>query len=428
MLGLRVPFITYFPAIVVSAWAGGWVGGAIAILFSTLISAYFFFTPTHALAIKDTNPIVSISVFVIVGLFVSALGDAQRRRSLQLEESEARYRRLLETANEGVLTIDASDRITYTNKRMSEMLGYAPEELRGHPAYELVFPEDVAAAKSRSLQRRQGIQEQFEVRLRRKDGTELWSVVNVTVIHEENTYAGTFSLFTDITERRQAEAKIAAAYQREARLNQIGEAIRSTTDPDEIQRAGAHALGEALGVDRVYYNAFDLPHDQSWVGEDFHRPDLPSLSGSYIQSELQVDPTSFYPGGKTLVVSDTLSMHWSSPMHSLAQAMRIRSGISVPLFDGAMLVGTLAVAMADVPREWTPEEIALVENVAVQTPSGTGSQSHSATRTSHRYHFTERPLADHAGTGAWSYSRALYQTGSGRGGDRGRFFRCLPAG
>ena len=41
----------------------------------------------------------------------------------------------------------------------------------------------------------------------------------------------------------------------------------------------------------------------------------------------------------------------------------------MPLFEDGRLVATLTVAMADEPRAWTDDEVALVEAVAAQTRS-----------------------------------------------------------
>ena len=120
-------------------------------------------------------------------------------------EAERLYQRLLDLSLEGLLRVDASDHITYANARMAEMVGWAPGELEGRPVYDLLFPEDAGGARERRAARRQGEREQYEARLRRKDGGECWVIAGVSVIEENGAYAGTFSLMTDITDRKRAE-------------------------------------------------------------------------------------------------------------------------------------------------------------------------------------------------------------------------------
>ena len=59
--------------------------------------------------------------------------DINDRRQMEetLRESEEKYRNLIETANEGILVIDAEHRITYVNEKMAEMLEYKREEIFG---------------------------------------------------------------------------------------------------------------------------------------------------------------------------------------------------------------------------------------------------------------------------------------------------------
>ena len=115
------------------------------------------------------------------------------------------YQRMLELSLEGLLQIDTEDRILSANTRLAEMLGFTVEELVGKSVFDLLFPEDLAQAQARRAERREGVREQYEVRLRRKDGSECWAIAGVGVFQDGGVYTGTFSLFTDITERKKAE-------------------------------------------------------------------------------------------------------------------------------------------------------------------------------------------------------------------------------
>lgn len=65
-----------------------------------------------------------------------------------LLESEARYRRLFETAQDGILLLDAeSEKITDANQFLLDLLGYAREELIGKKLWDLGFLKDIKAAK-----------------------------------------------------------------------------------------------------------------------------------------------------------------------------------------------------------------------------------------------------------------------------------------
>ncbi|MGO8942514.1 MAG: PAS domain S-box protein [Syntrophobacteraceae bacterium] len=123
-----------------------------------------------------------------------------------LRESEGKYRRIVETASEGICMTDVDNLITYVNQRMADMLGYRPEEIIGKPLVHFLFPKDLADHQEKWSHRLQGLSETYERRFRRSDGGECWTIVSVTVIrNEDGRFMGAFGMLTDITERKRAE-------------------------------------------------------------------------------------------------------------------------------------------------------------------------------------------------------------------------------
>jgi PAS domain S-box-containing protein len=146
-----------------------------------------------------------------------SLEEKVKERTAELEktynsliESEEKYRNIVETTYEGILTIDAELRITYVNKRMMEMLGYCQEELIGRPWCDLFDEEGKAVAKLNMKKRRQGINEVHEFRLMRKDGSHFWALVSSKALFDNNgKFAGSLSMHYDLTERKEAEEALA---------------------------------------------------------------------------------------------------------------------------------------------------------------------------------------------------------------------------
>lgn len=133
----------------------------------------------------------------------------RKRAELALRKSEARYRRLIENANEGIWTIDADHLTDFINRRGAEILGYTVEEMLGKSAIDFVFPEDVAYGSQQLADRKQGIAAVHEMRMRHKAGQEIWVSSSATPIYgEQGEYLGALAMFMDINERRQAEAAL----------------------------------------------------------------------------------------------------------------------------------------------------------------------------------------------------------------------------
>src|SRR6185503_15681681 len=65
-----------------------------------------------------------------------------------LRASEVRYRRLFETAKDGILLLDAdTGRITDVNPFLEDMLGYSHTELIGKALWEIGPVKDIAASQ-----------------------------------------------------------------------------------------------------------------------------------------------------------------------------------------------------------------------------------------------------------------------------------------
>jgi PAS domain S-box-containing protein len=124
-----------------------------------------------------------------------------------LRESEAKYRRIVDTANEGIWMI-SQDGITITiNTRMADMLGYNEKEIIGKPYTDFMFNEDIDDHQFKMMSRRNGIPGNYERRFKRKDGVTLWTQVSAApIFNEEQKFIGSFAMFTDTTERKRNEA------------------------------------------------------------------------------------------------------------------------------------------------------------------------------------------------------------------------------
>ena len=129
-----------------------------------------------------------------------------------LKASEIRYRRLFETAKDGILLLDAdTGRITDANPFLQDLLGYSHTELLGKRLWEIGPFRDIAASRAafRKLQRKEYIRYDnlpLETKGRRHRHVEFVSnvyLVNGTRVIQCN--------IRDITERHQAEEALAKA-------------------------------------------------------------------------------------------------------------------------------------------------------------------------------------------------------------------------
>lgn len=129
----------------------------------------------------------------------------------ELQQSEAKYGRFVETSSDGICILDRDGLITFVNQKMSEMLGYSGSEMLGKPITSFMFEADIADHEQHFAARRQGGSENYERRFRHRSGDVVWTLISASPIFDnKDVFSGSFAVLTDITERKQAEKKLLA--------------------------------------------------------------------------------------------------------------------------------------------------------------------------------------------------------------------------
>jgi PAS domain S-box-containing protein len=127
-----------------------------------------------------------------------------------LRESEARYRRLVETSPYGIYALDREGRFTELNPAAEQLLGRPASELLGRRFAEVAAPEDVARVKAVRRRRFAGELKSAdsEVHIVNGAGERRLLHVRASVIREGGVIVGTHGTARDITEERAREAEM----------------------------------------------------------------------------------------------------------------------------------------------------------------------------------------------------------------------------
>ena len=136
-----VPFITFFPAIVVAAWYGGLGPGVTASVASYLTADWLFVPPAGlALVTGDGRALVETAMFAFMAALIVALGHqlhvARGRAKAAAEDAERRREMLritLASIGDGVIATDPEGHITFLNAVAAQHTGWSLEEARGKP-------------------------------------------------------------------------------------------------------------------------------------------------------------------------------------------------------------------------------------------------------------------------------------------------------
>lgn len=174
-----------------------------------------FITDPHALTLAQTLKgwLYVAATSVLLYLLIRADTSALLKSNAALAASEKRYRRIVETALEGIWVLDANGRTTYANSHLAKMLSTSIENTLGRSVYDFMDADMQPEMQEHLRKRRQGIAEQYDFRFRRADGSPLWVIVSTSPIFDDSgEFAGSFAMLTDVTERHMA-------YEREKELD-----------------------------------------------------------------------------------------------------------------------------------------------------------------------------------------------------------------
>jgi len=126
-----------------------------------------------------------------------------------LQESEQRYRTLVESITDIVFTLDREGKFTYLGPTFQDATGYSVQSLIGHSFTEIIAPEYIESTVDRF---RKGVSGEkiplYEIELLLKDGERLPVELNVTsLLDAEGQAIGRLGVARDITQRKQSEKK-----------------------------------------------------------------------------------------------------------------------------------------------------------------------------------------------------------------------------
>jgi PAS domain S-box-containing protein len=141
----------------------------------------------------------------------------------ELRKSELKYRTLIERMNEGIVQVDVNNKILFVNDRICNMLGYNESDLTGKTAYEVFLDlEDQKSFLDRNNEILDGNSDRYEVRLKKKDGSFIAMEVSAAPIYGfNNNVIGSIGIYSDITERKEAEAALIEAKEKAEEMNRL---------------------------------------------------------------------------------------------------------------------------------------------------------------------------------------------------------------
>jgi PAS domain S-box-containing protein len=191
-------------------------------------------------------------LFRLVPAIKRELGEVKIRREHQqvrdaLEISETRYRRLFETAQDGILILDAdTGQIQDVNPFLIEMLGYAKEEFLGKNLWEIGAFKDIKASKAAFLKlQSKGYVRYKNLPLETKDGQPM-AVEFVSNVYLVNHHKVIQCNIRDITERKRIAESLQKAH------NELEHRVEERTVELKTALSEIEAMKDNLEAENIY--------------------------------------------------------------------------------------------------------------------------------------------------------------------------------
>ncbi len=290
-------------------------------------------------------------------------------RTRALQESEQRFKHLVDAAQEGIWVVDDRGLTTYANQRMADLLGHGHGELTGRPIFDFVEPaarpdlQRLVAAGAGELRAPR------DVRFRRRDGGELWATVATNpIVGREGAFVGTVAMVSDITERKRAEDRLRRTAERLRALHELDQAVLAADSPAAVGAAALSHLRGLIPCHRCTVVLYDFVAGEAEL--------VAGMAGSGAIPGGRIPLSEFSPAatlrrGAVRQVADITALPERPPMIERIAADGVRALLSVPLLVEGEAIGELNIGSAT-PNGLTPEhrEIAL----EVATPLATAIQ------------------------------------------------------
>jgi PAS domain S-box-containing protein len=322
-------------------------------------------TQPHAFSDRDAK-----ALRLLVGLAGASLGHAATFESRQarleertraLQDSEQRFKQLVDVAQEGIWVADERGVITYVNQRMAELLGYQNGAMLGRPVYEFVDAGSRSNAQ-RVLSRPAGTQgDNHDLRFRRQDGSELWGLVSASpILGRDGGTIGSVGMVTDITTRKRVEDRLRRSAERLAVLHDMDQAILAARSPAEIGRVALGRIRRLVTCQRCSVILFD-----------FERGEAQMLAGYAGDLPLKTSPlplATFSPAevlrhGSVRYLEDLATLEERPPILQDLFDEGMRSVLSVPLLVSGEAIGEVNLA-STTPQGFDAEHRDIAQEIA----------------------------------------------------------------
>ena len=293
----------------------------------------------------------------------AALRQAGEMLSDQMRRQSMIYETALAEISDFTYVFDRQHRFVFANRRMLKLWNATADKAIGKTMKELEYPAEVLESASRDV-------EQVFVTGQPVSGENDYASPNGQRAIYEHIFSPVFAsdgsvefvagCSRDVTQTRANEKALRTAEARARFLSDLAETTRDLIDPTEVMLSVATRLGQHLKTSRCAYA--DVHDDNAFTIWRDYTDGCASSAGEYTLDAFGPRAANDMRSSRTLVIRNVDRELTTAEGADSFNSLGAKAMICCPLVRAGRLVAMMAVHQAQ-PREWTDNEIRLVQEV-----------------------------------------------------------------
>lgn len=272
----------------------------------------------------------------IVGEFGIVRDITERKKAEEaLQESEERFRSVVENSHNGILMVDDSFRLVYVNDELCRIFGYPREEIVGQDFRKFLDEDSVSLCQDMYLRRQRGkkVPSSYELRMVRKDGEKRDVEIKATIVRDSQGKVQSVVQILDVTVQKRMEEERKRYQERLSALNLYGGKLNTASDLQQVYELTLDAMEKTLGFEDATFMIVEKSNLKVVCHRGIVKPILTKLPLNGKGITVKIANT-----GKPILVPDV-----KKDKDYVEGVLGIRSELAVPIVAEDKVLGVLDV-------------------------------------------------------------------------------------